>query len=72
MLSIQEAHTYVNLCNSGLASHIKCKDENHPNLVTGIDDKEQVIFSCLACSYILYPGDKTVNKIKLLIYGSKN
>jgi hypothetical protein len=72
MLTIQEAHAYVNLCNSGLASHIKCKDENHPSLVTGTDISDQVTFSCLACSYILYPGDKTVNKIKLLIYGSKN
>jgi hypothetical protein len=72
MLTIQEAHRYVNLCNSGLASHIKCKDEDHPNLVTKLNKNEEVVFYCLACNYILHPGDKTINKIKVLIYGSKN
>lgn len=68
MISIQEIHQFNNLCNSGLAKHFSCgQDSEHPYLVSGLDEKENVIFYCLACNYKLVPGEKTISKIKKII-----
>ena len=68
MITIQEIHQYNNLCNSGLAKHFSCgKDKDHPNLVSGVSEENVIFFYCLACNYKLFPGNKTIKKIKLIL-----
>jgi hypothetical protein len=65
MITIQEAHKYLNLSNEGLVKKIKCSNDNdHPDLVSWIGDNDEVIFMCLACSFKIRPGLSMVNYIK--------
>ena len=65
MITIQEAHKYLNLSNEGLVKKIKCfNDNDHPDLVSWIEDNDEVIFMCLACSFKIRPGLSMIKYIK--------
>ena len=65
MLTIQEAHRYIKIVNYGFAKPIVCLNDNdHLNLVSWVDDNEDVIFMCLACSYKIIPGEKMSKYIR--------
>ena len=65
MITIQEAHQYIKLTNYGFARPIIClNDKDHLNLVSWVDENEDVIFMCLACSYKIRPGEKMSKYIK--------
>lgn len=65
MLTIQEAHRYIKIVSYGLAKPIVClNDKDHLNLVSWVDDNEDVIFMCLACSYKIRPGEKMSKYIR--------
>jgi hypothetical protein len=65
MITIQEAHKYIKLTNYGFARPIIClNDKDHLNLVSWVDENEDVIFMCLACSYKIRPGEKMSKYIK--------
>jgi hypothetical protein len=65
MLTIQEAHRYIKIVNYGFAKPIVClNDKDHLNLVSWVDDNEDVVFMCLACSYKIRPGEKMSKYIR--------
>lgn len=68
MITIQEAHKYINLINDGLAKPIKCgNDTEHTDLVTGVTNENEVFFYCLGCTYKINPGYKMVRYIKFVL-----
>jgi hypothetical protein len=68
MITIQEAHKYLQLVNVGMAKPLVCPiDTNHPGMVSWFDKDEKVCFICLACDTKVYPGDNLSKKIKLVI-----
>lgn len=72
MLTIQEAHEYLNLANLGIAKPVKCfNDEDHPDLISWVEN-EDVMFICLACSFKLRPGAKLAREIKFVINNFKS
>lgn len=67
MITIQEAHKYLQLVNLGMAKSISCPiDKDHPDMVSWLDEKENVCFMCLACNAKIYPGDNLTKKIRLV------
>ena len=65
MITIQEAHKYLKLAESGLARKLKCSNyEDHPDLISWVDENDDVLFICLACSFKLRPGIKMEKYIK--------
>ena len=73
MITIQEAHRYLNLVSDGFAPAIKCRnDSSHPNLVSWFSDKEETEFICLACSFKIRPGLKLSQYIQSVLNNFKN
>jgi hypothetical protein len=73
MITIQEAHTYLKISNLGLSKKLKCSnDYDHPDLVSWLDENEDVVFICLACSFKIRPGINMVKYIKSVNKNFKN
>lgn len=67
MITIQEAHKYLKLTKAKLATPVTClNDSDHPELVSWLDENEDVIFICLACEYKIRPGYKMVRYIQFV------
>lgn len=68
MITIQEAHRYLKLVDAGVAKVIRCEnDTDHPDLVSWLNEKDEVEFICLACSFKLRPGYKMVRYIQFVL-----
>lgn len=68
MITIQQAHRYLNLVDAGLAKPIKClNDSDHTDLVTGVNNEDEVYFYCLGCSYKIHPGYKMLRYITFVL-----
>jgi hypothetical protein len=65
MITIQEAHKYLKLVSYGFARPVVClNNEDHLDLISWVDESEDVVFICLACSYKIRPGEKMSKYIK--------
>lgn len=68
MITIQQAHRYLNLASLGLAKPIKCGNDNeHLDLVSWLNEENEVEFICLACNYKIRPGYKMVKFIEYVL-----
>ena len=68
MITIQEAHQYLRLVDIGVTDGVKCpRDEDHTNLVSGINDNDLIYFWCLACDTKVNPGFELIEKIKNIL-----
>ena len=68
MITIQQAHKYLNLVEIGMAKPILCPlDNEHTHMVSWIDEENVVSFFCIACNTKVTPGDYLEKKIKLVI-----
>lgn len=68
MITIQEAHKYINLSKDGLTKKILCgNDYDHTSLLPSLNEQDEVYFYCLACSYKITPGYKMERYIKFVI-----
>jgi hypothetical protein len=73
MLTIQEAHRYLKLSEIGLARKLKCSNyDEHPDLVSWVEENDDVVFMCLACSFKIRPGISMVKYIKYVNQNFKN
>lgn len=68
MITIQEAHKYLNLVQLKMAKPILCPvDNEHLPLVSNIDEDDNVYFYCIACNTKLHPGEAMIKHLKLVI-----
>ncbi len=68
MITIQEAHKYLELTKVGMARPILCPvDNDHLPMVSWMDDEDIVSFICIACNTKITPGDNLVKRIKVVI-----
>lgn len=68
MITIQEAHKYLQLANLGLTKQILCPlDNEHIPMVSWMNEEDDVYFLCIACNTKLTPGDHLEKKIKMVI-----
>ena len=63
----------MKISNLGLAKKLKCSNyEDHPDLVSWVDENEDVVFICLACSFKIRPGLVMADYIKYVNKNFKN
>ena len=67
-ISIQEVHSYLNLVNEGRAEKIICPLDKEENIITKIDENDNVCFYCLSCNTNFYLGINTIQKIKKYLH----
>ncbi len=64
-LTVQEVHTYNNLVNEGKAEVLSLPAvSDDAILVTKVDENDEVYFYDLVENINIYPGKKTIQKIK--------
>jgi hypothetical protein len=64
-LTVQEVHTYNNLVNEGKAEVLSLPAvSDDAILVTKVDENDEVYFYDLVENINIYPGKKTIEKIK--------
>jgi len=68
MITIQEAHKYINLAKDGLTKKILCgNDSDHTSLLPSLNEQDEVYFYCLGCTYKITPGYKMERYIRFVL-----